>query len=96
MTGSDMINANRTENSREKPRNRPVHIVVPERDRPGSTAKHWPMPTINASSQVASFSVLCFFGAFSDRNRIAAVTRSISPTTRDEENAPSILSLIHI
>ena len=69
-------------------------MVVPERDRPGSTAKHWPMPTISASSQVAFFSVLCFFGAFSDRNRIAAVTRSISPTTRDEENAPSILLLI--
>ena len=44
---------NRAASSRFCPRNRPALIVAPDRDTPGTSARHWARPTITLSRQVS-------------------------------------------
>ena len=48
MAGMDIIKEYLTANFRSKPLNRHAVIVVPEREIPGSVAKPWQIPIINA------------------------------------------------
>ena len=41
----------RAASSRSRPRNRPALIVAPDRDTPGTSARHWARPTVTASGQ---------------------------------------------
>ena len=84
--------------SRFTPLSRPVEMVVPERDRPGSTAQAWPRPTTKAGQKLMplrlSFIAACTrTESQSDKVRSRAVTSRHTPTTRIELKAASTWSL---
>ena len=56
--GRDIRKEKRTAKARSKPRIMPTEMVVPERDRPGITARACPQPTMRASATVAFLAVL--------------------------------------
>jgi len=54
--GTDRKNDNRVTATRSSPRSRPADIVAPDRDTPGTSARHWVRPMTRVSFQVTSSS----------------------------------------
>ncbi|MNP64319.1 hypothetical protein D3C76_1598050 [compost metagenome] len=63
---------------RDRPNNRPPMMVAPEREVPGTSARHWAQPTLRACFQVMSSTlsawILCW--------RCSAQSMTTPPTTR--------------
>ena len=73
---------------------KPVEIVVPERERPGNTARAWDRPIINASLYPTSFPGsrpsdtalrACLLDNVSETKSSTAVSKSILPTIKSPE-----------
>ena len=78
--GMDSRKENRTENFRRNPRIMPAEMVVPDRDRPGTTATAWPTPTSRASNSVADLAPFFPRAMRSEKNRSRPVTSRAQPT----------------
>jgi len=54
--GTDRKNESRVTATRSRPRSSPADIVAPDRDTPGTSARHWARPMTRVSRQVTSSS----------------------------------------
>jgi len=54
--GTERKNDSRVTATRSSPRSRPADIVAPDRETPGTSARHWVSPMISVSFQVTSSS----------------------------------------
>lgn len=78
----DNRNEKRTASSRRKPANSPPVIVEPEREMPGKMATICTTPTSSAFPGPAVSSDSRPEDSLSDRNRIAPLTSSSTPTAQ--------------
>ena len=92
--GMDMRKENRTANFRLKPRVIPAAMVVPDRDRPGTTATACAQPTRSASSIVDDRAVLRPWAMRSEKKRMQPVASRAKPMKRVLPYRPSTLSLM--
>ncbi len=77
--GMERKNEKRTANVRSNPRSSPAEIVVPDRDRPGTTAIICAKPMTIASESVMAFSVLLPWPKRSAASSRKPVTMSAKP-----------------
>ena len=68
--------------------------MVPDRERPGTTATAWPTPTSRASSMVADLGPFLPRAIRSEKKRMQPVTARAQPTKMVLPYSPSTLSLM--
>ena len=91
--GMPRKNDSRVAVTRSMPRSRPAEIVAPDRDTPGTRAKHWTSPMMRPSKSRTSRSPRCWVARCSAKTITADHTISPAATTQRLRSGPSMTLL---